>query len=81
MSFIAKTLPMRCIHCVREAAKDNPEYYSPKAIRDREAVQARKMLENRPDEAQTLIIITASLCPSKKNHCWPALGKLGPRFG
>jgi hypothetical protein len=75
LAVIIKSTPERCINCVREHARENPEYYSAKAVRDRELREAKKMQENRPGEFGVFTI--------KDHNGWPwyALGKLGPRGG
>jgi hypothetical protein len=74
LSVIMRTLPVRCINCVREHAKENPEYYSTKAVRDRELRVAQKMAENRPEEKVTPTV------KDRLGRLWPELGTLGPRW-
>ena len=71
---IAKTLPQRCVSCVTEHTKASPEYYSPRAVRERELRAAQKMLENRPEEA------APQGAQDRLGRFWPELSKLGPRW-
>jgi hypothetical protein len=74
LGVIIRTIPIRCINCVKEHAKENPEYYSPKAVRDRELRAAQKAEQNRPEEAVLLVV------KDRQGNLWPELGKLGPRW-
>lgn len=62
-----RTLPTRCLACVKENIDD-----SPKAARDRELRALRKATENHPEDYRGPVFAAG---------LWfgPALGRLGPR--
>lgn len=72
---LMRTVPHRCIRCVKEGALENPEYQASKAMRDRERRAAKKMEENRPTERVPVLVY------DRRGWPWPELGKLGPLWG
>jgi hypothetical protein len=72
---LMRTVPHRCIRCVKEGAMDNPEYTASRAAHERERRAAKKMEQNRPSEVVLLVVYDKAGWP------WPELGRMGPRGG